>query len=566
MRPVRTERTPLRDDLKDLMRNRPWWILLGAGIAALIFNSIRDGAAVYYFKYYVQTEQTFGPDGTAISLTTLFLVLGQAANIAGILLVTPVSNRVGKKNAYLGAMAAATVLSLAFWLPGSGDIWAMMLLQVLISMCAGSIFPLLWSMYADIADYSELRTGRRATGLIFSSSSMSQKFGWTLGGAPTGWLLGHYGFEANAMQEAAVQNGIRAMMSLLPAAGTVLSVLFIACYPLGETGGRNRTETRRTPRPFRRRRRVTFQNADSVPPGGIRRFRAIFFGISRIIRKLAGKKPYAGRNRSDSTVPPPAPAKPQPNYRAMHKPFDTLGRLSLCAAGLAPAAAAGQQPAAPPNVIIIYADDLGFGDLSCNGSRTIATPNADRAAREGVRFTNVHTVASTSTPARYGLLTGQYPWRKPGTGIAAGDAGMIISPEQYTLADLFKSAGYVTGAVGKWHLGLGERPGSSGTAKSLRDCGTSGSTTPSSWPPRATASRAFNRESAGREPRPRRPDRRELRKTLPGEPTGRDNPELLRMTPSPRTRPGHRPRHSAHRLHEGRKKAPCGATRRSRTG
>ncbi len=234
VRPVRTERTPLRDDLKDLMRNRPWWILLGAGIAALIFNSIRDGAAVYYFKYYVQTEQTFGPDGTAISLTTLFLVLGQAANIAGILLVTPVSNRVGKKNAYLGAMAAATVLSLAFWLPGSGDVWAMMLLQVLISMCAGSIFPLLWSMYADIADYSELRTGRRATGLIFSSSSMSQKFGWTLGGALTGWLLGHYGFEANAMQEAAVQNGIRAMMSLLPAAGTVLSVLFIACYPLGE--------------------------------------------------------------------------------------------------------------------------------------------------------------------------------------------------------------------------------------------------------------------------------------------------------------------------------------------
>ena len=89
-------------------------------------------------------------------------------------------------------------------------------------------------MYADIADYSELKTGRRATGLIFSSSSMSQKFGWTLGGALTGWLLGHYGFEANAVQGIAVQNGIRAMMSLLPAAGTILSVVFICCYPLGE--------------------------------------------------------------------------------------------------------------------------------------------------------------------------------------------------------------------------------------------------------------------------------------------------------------------------------------------
>ncbi len=233
VQPVHTERHPLREDLKDLLRNRPWWILLGAGIAALIFNSLRDGAAVYYFKYYVQAE-TAADTGVTLSLTTIFLVLGQAANIAGILLVTPVSNRIGKKNTYFGAMAAATVLSAAFWLPGAHDVWAMMLLQVLISMCAGSIFPLLWSMYADIADYSEMRTGRRATGLIFSSSSMSQKFGWTLGGALTGWLLGHYGFEANAVQGAAVQNGIRAMMSLLPAAGTILSVVFIFYYPLGE--------------------------------------------------------------------------------------------------------------------------------------------------------------------------------------------------------------------------------------------------------------------------------------------------------------------------------------------
>lgn len=233
VQPVHAARHPLREDLQDLLRNRPWWILLGAGIAALIFNSIRDGAAVYYFKYYVQAGATAGT-GTTLSLTTVFLVLGQAANIAGILLVTPISKRIGKKNTYLGAMAAATVLSAAFWLPGARDVWAMMLLQVLISMCAGSIFPLLWSMYADIADYSEVRTGRRATGLIFSSSSMSQKFGWTLGGALTGWLLGHYGFEANAVQGVAVQNGIRAMMSLLPAAGTILSVLFICCYPLGE--------------------------------------------------------------------------------------------------------------------------------------------------------------------------------------------------------------------------------------------------------------------------------------------------------------------------------------------
>lgn len=131
-------------------------------------------------------------------------------------------------------MGAAMVLSVAFWFVGPQNVRTMMALQVVISMCAGSIFPLLWSMYADIADFSELRTGRRATGLIFSSSSMSQKFGWTLGGSLAGWLLGYFGFEANAVQGEAVQHGIRAMMSLLPAAGTVLSVLFIAFYPLGE--------------------------------------------------------------------------------------------------------------------------------------------------------------------------------------------------------------------------------------------------------------------------------------------------------------------------------------------
>ena len=119
VQPVHAERHPLREDLKDLLHNRPWWILLGAGIAALIFNSIRDGAAVYYFKYYVQAAAPAESTGTTLSLTTLFLVLGQAANIAGILLVTPVSNRIGKKNTYLGAMAAATVLPSGFRVPAT---------------------------------------------------------------------------------------------------------------------------------------------------------------------------------------------------------------------------------------------------------------------------------------------------------------------------------------------------------------------------------------------------------------------------------------------------------------
>ncbi len=110
-----------------------------------------------------------------------------------------------------------------------------------------------------------------------------------------------------------------------------------------------------------------------------------------------------------------------------------------------------------PNVILIVADDLGYGDISCNGERTIATPHIDSLAASGIRFTDAHAVAATSTPSRYSLFTGHYSWRRTDTGIAAGDAGMIIRPEQITIADMFKSAGYTTGAVGKWHLGMGDR-------------------------------------------------------------------------------------------------------------
>jgi GPH family glycoside/pentoside/hexuronide:cation symporter len=236
IRPIKEQKNAFKDDLKDLLYNYPWWILLGAGISAQIFNAVRDGAAIYYFKYYIQDTEAFkiGFIDASVSLTSLYLVLGQAANILGIILVTPVSNRIGKKMTYLGAMTIALVLSITFYFLDKSNIAGVMILQFFISICAGSIFPLLWSMYADISDYSEVKTGRRATGLIFSSSSMSQKFGWTIAGTLTGWLLGYYGFQANVIQTETAQNGIRLMMSMFPAIGTILSVIFISFYPLNE--------------------------------------------------------------------------------------------------------------------------------------------------------------------------------------------------------------------------------------------------------------------------------------------------------------------------------------------
>lgn len=236
VKPIREQQNSLKTDLSDLLHNRPWWILLGAGIAALVFNSIRDGATVYYFKYYIVEEEhaSISLFGISFVLSGLYLAVGQAANILGVILSAPLSNSIGKKKTYMGAMLIATVFSVIFYWLDKEELVLIFTFQILISICAGSIFPLLWSMYADCADYSELQTGHRATGLIFSSSSMSQKFGWAIGSAATGWLLAFFGFEANTIQSAETIHGIKMFLSWLPAVGTVLSILFISLYPLSE--------------------------------------------------------------------------------------------------------------------------------------------------------------------------------------------------------------------------------------------------------------------------------------------------------------------------------------------
>ena len=112
-----------------------------------------------------------------------------------------------------------------------------------------------------------------------------------------------------------------------------------------------------------------------------------------------------------------------------------------------------------PNIVLIYTDDLGFGDISCNGFSAIQTPNIDKLAKEGVRFTNAHATAATCTPSRYSLLTGNYAWRKQGTGIAPGNASLLIPVTITTLPGMLKKAGYHNAVIGKWHLGLGGEKG-----------------------------------------------------------------------------------------------------------
>ncbi|HTY10026.1 MAG TPA: MFS transporter [Bacteroidota bacterium] len=234
--PPTTVETSLKNDLKDLSRNGPWFILVGASISTIFLNTIRDGATVYYFTYYFKGMSNIEFSSSVIlAISTVYLLVGQAANIIGVVLAKPVSDRIGKKKTFLIAMVNAAVLSFIFFMLDKSAIVLIVVLQFLISINAGIIFPLIWSMFADTADYSEWKNGRRATGLVFSAASMSQKFGASIGIAMVGWILSFYGYQANVEQTEATQNGIRMMLSVYPGIGALLAAGFIFIYPLKES-------------------------------------------------------------------------------------------------------------------------------------------------------------------------------------------------------------------------------------------------------------------------------------------------------------------------------------------
>lgn len=183
-----------------------------------------------------------------------------------------------------------------------------------------------------------------------------------------------------------------------------------------------------------------------------------------------------------------------------------------------------------PNVIIILADDLGYGDdLACYGARNVQAPHVDRLARRGIRFTAGHAVAATSTPSRYSLLTGEYAWRRPDTDIAPGNAAMIIRPSQFTMADMFQNAGYATCAIGKWHLGLGDKEGeqdwNAPLPQALGDIGFDYHYIMAATADRVPCvfienGRVANYDTSA-------PIEVSYHRNFKGEPTGRSNPELL---------------------------------------
>lgn len=232
------EQSSLKDDLSDLIKNKQWFIMLAAGVAILIFNSLRDGSIMYFFKYYVK-EQTLSLFGYQWDLGYEFLssayaTMWLATNLIGVMLAKPISAVIGKKNTFMLSAAVSAVVSFAIFFMQPQNLIPIFLSNILIGISAGIVLPLVWSMFADIADWSEWKTGRRATGLIFSSSSMSQKLGTALGAALTGWVLSLFSFEPNVEQTTESLFGIRLMISVFAGLGALLAVGIIYFYKLDE--------------------------------------------------------------------------------------------------------------------------------------------------------------------------------------------------------------------------------------------------------------------------------------------------------------------------------------------
>jgi GPH family glycoside/pentoside/hexuronide:cation symporter len=220
--------TSIGRDFADLIRNGPWVMLCVMGLVTLIYISVRNGATLYYFKYYVGDQAAAAP----------FMVTGTVFSIIGASL-TPQLTRLcgGKKRTFLVLTLIVALAQGACYFVRPGDRAFLYACNIVQSLPNAALFPLIWSMYADTADYGEWKNGRRATGLVFSAATFAQKMGWAVGGALAGFLLERGGFAANVAQSQASLSGIRHMMSTVPAA-IALAVTVLGCFYTEELAAR----------------------------------------------------------------------------------------------------------------------------------------------------------------------------------------------------------------------------------------------------------------------------------------------------------------------------------------
>lgn len=211
--PPKEQKQNLREDLRNLVRNRPWMILFLVGIVSFVMFAMQNLSVAYYFKYYIGKEEG----------VQLFNVIGTIALIVSIPLSKPLAKRFGNRNVFLASSLLSGIFFILLFLPGKDDLGMIYTFNILAKMAYAPAVPLLWTMLGDTADHSEWKTGRRSTGLVFSAATFAQKAGWGIGGALAGWLLVVFQFEANAVQTEIAINGIKLMISVFP------GILYMSC-------------------------------------------------------------------------------------------------------------------------------------------------------------------------------------------------------------------------------------------------------------------------------------------------------------------------------------------------
>lgn len=217
--------TNLKKDLKDLWKNRPWIILFFVSLFTLVYVAVRSADISYYFKYYLDRESEMGT----------FMAVGTACVLIGVIPTRWLSSKIGKKKLYIYSMLIVAASFIVFYFAGPDDIVLIYAAQIVFSLASGPTMPLLWSMLADTADYSQWKSGRRATGLVYSAATFAQKSGFALGGVIVMGLLSLFGFVANQGQTDLSIQGIRLALSVLPAAIAFLAVIFLFFYNLNDS-------------------------------------------------------------------------------------------------------------------------------------------------------------------------------------------------------------------------------------------------------------------------------------------------------------------------------------------
>jgi sugar (glycoside-pentoside-hexuronide) transporter len=224
IQPAPNQKATVRQHFGDLLKNGPWITMFFLTIILFITLAMRGSVVLYYFKYYVGKEDLF----------SLFNVLGTTATIIGIFFSKGLSLRFGKRNVFIGGLAATTIFTALFVFLTPGDVQLIFATEILRQFAYGFTIPLLWAMMADVADYSEWKNNRRATGIIFSAIVFGLKAGLGFGGAITGFVLSLYGYIPNVAQSAETLNGIRLTMSVFPAVTFGVCVVCLFFYGINK--------------------------------------------------------------------------------------------------------------------------------------------------------------------------------------------------------------------------------------------------------------------------------------------------------------------------------------------